>query len=213
MPRLRRVQHHAALVDGLEREPDVRGDLCEEARVRVLIRVERLLAVDDDERAGRVIGFGEGPLEDSRPPRFANKVGLVFLTAASIAYVVRGPAESRLDVAAVANPAQVTTLRTGPERIDAPAFAPGKAVGVLVQCNYGARRELRVAGVPVGEEITDLIAYLDASASFTAHHAANVAKVENGHRIGKLVEFSPTEKIFTNPEDERTKEYVTGKFG
>jgi D-aminopeptidase len=29
-------------------------------------------------------------------------------------------------------------------------------VGVLVQCNYGARRELRVAGVPVGEEIPDL---------------------------------------------------------
>jgi phosphate/sulfate permease len=30
--------------------------------------------------------FGEGPLEDSRPPRFANMVGLVFLTAASVAY-------------------------------------------------------------------------------------------------------------------------------
>jgi L-aminopeptidase/D-esterase-like protein len=29
----------------------------------------------------------------------------------------------------------------------------GWTVGVLVQCNYGARRELRVAGVPVGEEI------------------------------------------------------------
>ena len=33
----------------------------------------------------------------------------------------------------------------------------GWTVGVLVQCNYGARRELRVAGVPVGEEITDLM--------------------------------------------------------
>jgi hypothetical protein len=31
--------------------------------------------------------FGEGPLEDSRPPRFANMVGLGFLTAASLAYV------------------------------------------------------------------------------------------------------------------------------
>jgi phosphate transport system ATP-binding protein len=41
----------------------------------------------------------------------------------------------------------------------------------------------------------------------------NVAKVENGNRIGKLVEFDDTEKIFTNPGDERTKEYVTGKFG
>jgi hypothetical protein len=31
--------------------------------------------------------FGEGPLEDSRPPRFANKVGFVFLSAASVAYL------------------------------------------------------------------------------------------------------------------------------
>ena len=29
----------------------------------------------------------------------------------------------------------------------------GYTVGVLVQCNYGARRDLRIAGVPVGEEI------------------------------------------------------------
>jgi hypothetical protein len=30
--------------------------------------------------------FGEGPLEDSRPPRFANLVGAVFLTAASVSF-------------------------------------------------------------------------------------------------------------------------------
>jgi D-aminopeptidase len=32
----------------------------------------------------------------------------------------------------------------------------GYTVGVLVQCNYGSRDELRVAGVPVGKEIIDL---------------------------------------------------------
>jgi hypothetical protein len=30
--------------------------------------------------------FGEGPLEDARPPRFANMVGVAFLTAAALAY-------------------------------------------------------------------------------------------------------------------------------
>jgi hypothetical protein len=30
--------------------------------------------------------FGEGPLEDARPPRFANLVGAVFLGAATISY-------------------------------------------------------------------------------------------------------------------------------
>src|SRR3954463_8793730 len=33
----------------------------------------------------------------------------------------------------------------------------GYTVGVLVQCNYGARRDLRVAGVPVGQEVADLM--------------------------------------------------------
>jgi hypothetical protein len=31
--------------------------------------------------------FGEGPLEDARPPRFANMVGATVLTAASLAFV------------------------------------------------------------------------------------------------------------------------------
>jgi D-aminopeptidase len=30
-------------------------------------------------------------------------------------------------------------------------------VGVLVQCNYGLRQHLRIAGAPVGQEITDLL--------------------------------------------------------
>jgi hypothetical protein len=32
--------------------------------------------------------FGEGRLEDSRPPRFANMVGVAFLTAATVAYAL-----------------------------------------------------------------------------------------------------------------------------
>jgi L-aminopeptidase/D-esterase-like protein len=33
----------------------------------------------------------------------------------------------------------------------------GYTVGVLVQANYGARQQLRIAGVPVGREISDLL--------------------------------------------------------
>src|ERR671923_1127861 len=32
--------------------------------------------------------FGEGPLEDARPPRFANLVGLAVLSAASVAFAL-----------------------------------------------------------------------------------------------------------------------------
>jgi L-aminopeptidase/D-esterase-like protein len=37
--------------------------------------------------------------------------------------------------------------------------AGGYTVGVLVQCNYGRRRDLMIAGAPVGREITDQPAY------------------------------------------------------
>ena len=33
------------------------------------------------------------------------------------------------------------------------------------------------------------------------------------HRWGRLVEYDETEKIFTNPSDQRTEDYVTGKVG
>jgi len=33
------------------------------------------------------------------------------------------------------------------------------------------------------------------------------------HRQGRLVEYDETEKIFTNPSDSRTEDYVTGKVG
>jgi phosphate transport system ATP-binding protein len=36
---------------------------------------------------------------------------------------------------------------------------------------------------------------------------------ESDRRTGVLVEFNPTAKIFSNPDDERTEQYVTGRFG
>ena len=34
-----------------------------------------------------------------------------------------------------------------------------------------------------------------------------------GHRTGVLVEFSPTDLLFTNPKDPRTEAYITGRIG
>jgi phosphate transport system ATP-binding protein len=41
----------------------------------------------------------------------------------------------------------------------------------------------------------------------------NVDTLEAGKRVGRLVEFASTQKIFTAPDDKRTEAYVTGKFG
>jgi phosphate transport system ATP-binding protein len=46
----------------------------------------------------------------------------------------------------------------------------------------------------------------------TAFFTVDLAATE-GTKIGRLVEVSPTDQIFTNPQDERTEQYVTGKFG
>jgi phosphate transport system ATP-binding protein len=36
---------------------------------------------------------------------------------------------------------------------------------------------------------------------------------EGRYRTGAVVEYDVTDKIFTNPDDKRTEDYVTGKFG
>jgi phosphate transport system ATP-binding protein len=43
--------------------------------------------------------------------------------------------------------------------------------------------------------------------------AARVAENTGFFLMGKLVEFAPTTKIFTNPSDKRTEDYITGRFG
>jgi phosphate transport system ATP-binding protein len=43
--------------------------------------------------------------------------------------------------------------------------------------------------------------------------AARVADTTAFMLGGELVEVAPTDKVFTNPDDERTEQYVTGKFG
>jgi phosphate transport system ATP-binding protein len=40
-----------------------------------------------------------------------------------------------------------------------------------------------------------------------------VELTDGEQRTGHVVEYAPTDKIFTNPDDKRTEEYVTGKVG
>jgi phosphate transport system ATP-binding protein len=43
--------------------------------------------------------------------------------------------------------------------------------------------------------------------------AARVSDMTGYFLLGELVEFDQTQKIFTNPGDSRTEDYVTGRFG
>ena len=48
----------------------------------------------------------------------------------------------------------------------------------------------------------------DRTAFFTAELDA-----DGDRRTGVLVEYDATAKIFSNPTDERTENYITGRFG
>jgi len=48
----------------------------------------------------------------------------------------------------------------------------------------------------------------DRTAFFTTE-----VNTESDRRTGVLVEFNPTEKVFSTPDDDRTEAYITGRFG
>ncbi len=68
------------------------------------------------------------------------------------------------------------------------------------------------------QKIEDLI--VDLKAQYTivivTHNMQQAARVSDytGFFLhGRLVEYGPTQQIFTNPRDERTDAYITGRFG
>jgi len=43
--------------------------------------------------------------------------------------------------------------------------------------------------------------------------AARVSDFTGYFLLGELIEIGETNKIFTNPKDSRTEDYITGRFG
>ncbi|MCX7966133.1 MAG: phosphate ABC transporter ATP-binding protein PstB [Syntrophorhabdaceae bacterium] len=66
--------------------------------------------------------------------------------------------------------------------------------------------------------IEELVVELKQSVTMllVTHNIAQAARVSDFTAfiyLGELIEFGPTEKMFTVPKDKRTEEYLTGKFG
>jgi phosphate transport system ATP-binding protein len=71
-----------------------------------------------------------------------------------------------------------------------------------------------VATLKVEELIDELKAFY--TIVIVTHNMQQAARVSNTTVFmldGELIEHAPTNDIFTNPKDERTERYVTGKFG
>jgi phosphate transport system ATP-binding protein len=71
-----------------------------------------------------------------------------------------------------------------------------------------------IATLKIEELIHDLKQrYTIVIVTHNMQQAARVADTTAFMLHGEMVEHAPTEKIFTNPDDSRTEDYVTGKFG
>ena len=55
--------------------------------------------------------------------------------------------------------------------------------------------------------------YTIAIVTHNMQQAARVSDFTAFFWLGRLVEFDQTEKIFTNPTEKLTEDYVTGRFG
>jgi phosphate transport system ATP-binding protein len=71
-----------------------------------------------------------------------------------------------------------------------------------------------IATLKIEELIHELkLRYTIVIVTHNMQQAARVADTTAFMLNGEMVEHAPTEKMFSTPDDERTEEYVTGKFG
>jgi phosphate transport system ATP-binding protein len=71
-----------------------------------------------------------------------------------------------------------------------------------------------IATLKIEELIDDLKQrYTIVIVTHNMQQAARVADTTAFMLGGEMIEHGPTEKIFSNPEDTRTEQYITGKFG
>jgi len=65
------------------------------------------------------------------------------------------------------------------------------------------------------EELIDELKH-DYTIAIVTHNMQQAARVSDSTAfmyLGELIEFGPTNKIFTSPTDRRTQDYITGRFG
>ena len=71
-----------------------------------------------------------------------------------------------------------------------------------------------IATAKIEELIDELTGrYAIVIVTHSMQQAARVSQRTAFFHLGKMVEYGPTEDIFTNPIEERTKDYITGRYG
>jgi phosphate transport system ATP-binding protein len=71
-----------------------------------------------------------------------------------------------------------------------------------------------IATAKIEELIHELKAkYTIVTVTHNMQHAGRISDYTAFMYLGRLIEFGPTTKIFTNPTEKQTEDYITGRFG
>ena len=81
----------------------------------------------------------------------------------------------------------------------------------VVHDDDGSGSSLPAVELTISGDTWTRVDHLHGSRSYDLHYTAEAD--EQGKRVGKLVEYDVTERMFTNPSDPRTEGYITGRFG
>ena len=68
-------------------------------------------------------------------------------------------------------------------------------------------------GVPLKGKVTSFDNFTIIIVTHSMQQAARVSNMTAFFNMGKIVEYDTTDKIFTNPNNQQTQDYITGRFG
>jgi phosphate transport system ATP-binding protein len=188
---------------------------------------------------GEVVFHGEN-IYDSRvdPVDLRRRIGMVFQkpnpfpTMSIFDNVAYGPRLLGLTKAAL-KPRVEESLKKAAiwdetkERLKAPAtdLSGGQQQRLCIARALAVEPEILLLDEPTSAldpiataKIEDLLDQLkkDVTVIIVTHNMQQAARASDNTAYflnGDLVEYGPTEKLFENPEDERTEAYITGRFG
>lgn len=70
-----------------------------------------------------------------------------------------------------------------------------------------------ISTIKIEELMIELKKYTVAIVTHNMQQAARISDYTAFFLVGEVIEFSSTDKLFTRPEDKRTEDYITGRFG